>query len=98
MNVRNYFLVVCIKQGGTQYYTRAGAMGVAALGRQTAYGARPSESRKLRAAAACMTEVASANAMAAEMAAVWCGKYEYGYRYLPVSSYRIALPRVLKFF
>ena len=49
--------VVCIKQGGTQYYTRAGAMGVAALGRQTAYGARPSESRKLRAAAACMTEV-----------------------------------------
>ena len=78
MNVRNYFLVVCIKQGGTQYYTRAGAMGVAALGRQTAYGARPSESRKLRAAAACMTEVASANAMAAEMAAVWCGKYERG--------------------
>ena len=53
-------------------------MGVAALGRQTAYGARPSKSRKLRAAAACMTEVASANAMAAEMAAVWCGKYEPG--------------------
>ena len=52
-------IVVCIK-GGTQYYTRAGAMGVAALGRQTAYGARPSESRKLRAAAAAMTEVASA--------------------------------------
>ena len=44
-------------------------MGVAALGRQPAYGARPRESRKLRAAAACMTEVASANAMAAEMAA-----------------------------
>ena len=32
--------VVCIKQGGTQYYTRAGAMGVAALGRQTAFMAR----------------------------------------------------------
>ena len=36
------------------------------------YGARPKESRnKLRAATACITEVASANAMAAEMAAVW---------------------------
>ena len=33
-------------------------MGVAALGRQAAYGARPKESRKLRAAAACITEVA----------------------------------------
>ena len=56
------------------YYTRRRDRG----GRQTAYGARPSESRKLRAAAACIAEVASANAMAAEMAAVWCGKYERG--------------------
>ena len=37
------------------YYTRRRDRG----GRQTAYGARPSESRKLRAAAACITEVAS---------------------------------------
>ena len=51
-------------------------MGVAAQGRQAAYGARPKESQKLRAAAACIKEVASANAMAVEMAAVWCGKYE----------------------
>ena len=52
-------------------------MGVTALGRQAACGARPKdESWKLRAAAACITEVASANAMAAEMAAVWCGKYD----------------------
>ena len=36
------------------------------------------ESWKLRAAAARITEVASANAMAAEMAAVWCGEYERG--------------------
>ena len=40
-------------------------MGVAAQGRQVAYGARPMESRKLMAAAACITEVESANAMAA---------------------------------
>ena len=45
-------------------------MGFAAQGRQAAYGARPKESQKLRATAACITEVASANAMAAEMAAV----------------------------
>ena len=54
-------------------------MGVAAQGRQAAYGARPKESQKLRAAAACINKrggVASANAMAAEMAAVWCGKYD----------------------
>ena len=53
-------------------------MGFAAQGRQAAYGARPKESQKLRATAACITEVASANAMAAEMAAVWCGKYDLG--------------------
>ena len=45
--------VVCIKQQNTQYCaTRAAAaaraaMGVAAQGRQAAYGARPTESRKL---------------------------------------------------
>ena len=35
-------------------------------------------SRKLMAAAACMTEVASARTMAAEMAAVWWAKKELG--------------------
>ena len=52
-------------------------MGVAAQGRQAAYGARPIESRKLMALAASMTEVAwwrrrrrgSANARAIAMAA-----------------------------
>ena len=42
-------------------------MGVAAQGRQAAYGARPKESRKLMAVAARITEVASAKAMAREI-------------------------------
>ena len=37
-------------------------------------------SRKLMAAAACMTEVASARTMAAEMAAVWWAKKAAGRR------------------
>ena len=55
----------------THSTTRAGGVSVVARGRQAAYGARPMESRKLMAAAACRTEVASADTMAAEMAAVW---------------------------
>ena len=44
----------------------------------TVLRARPMESRKLMADAACMTKVASANAMAADTAATWCAKYELG--------------------
>ena len=36
------------------------------------------ESRKLMAEAACIIEVASANAMAEDMAAMWCARYELG--------------------
>ena len=42
------------------------------------YGARPMESRKLMTLAACMTEVASANTMADDMAARWCARYVLG--------------------
>ena len=42
------------------------------------YGARPMESRKLMAPAACIIEVASANTMAEDMAARWCARYVPG--------------------
>ena len=70
-------------------------MGFAALGRATGgrrltYGARPKEGEPEAQGGDGMhnrTEVASANAMAAEMAAVWCGKYERGdVRAVPYST------------
>ena len=66
-----------IKQKNTQYY----AVGRNSDGRAQAthtYGARPMESRKLMTAAARITEVASANTMAEDMAARWCARYVLG--------------------
>ena len=51
---------------------------VVAQGRRATQGVRPMLSRKLMAAAACMTEVASADTMAAEMAATWWAKRRSG--------------------
>ena len=59
-----------IKQQNTQYYA-GGRNGGGRAGATHTYGARPMESRKLMAEAACITEVASANAMAADTAATW---------------------------
>ena len=73
-------LPVCvwsIKQKNTQYYAVGRNSGGRAQATHT-YGARPMESRKLMTAAACITEVASANTMAEDMAARWCARYVLG--------------------
>ena len=66
-----------IKQKNTQYYAVGRNSGGRAQATHT-YGARPMESRKLMTAAACITEVASANTMAEDMAARWCARYVLG--------------------
>ena len=66
-----------IKQKNTQYYAVGRNSGGRAQATHT-YGARPMESRKLMTSAACITEVASANTMAEDMAARWCARYVLG--------------------
>ena len=66
-----------IKQKNTQYYAVGRNSGGRAQATHT-YGARPMESRKLMTAVACITEVASANTMAEDMAARWCARYVLG--------------------
>ena len=70
-------LVWSIKQKNTQYYAVGRNSGGRAQATHT-YGARPMESRKLMAPAACIIEVASANTMAEDMAARWCARYVRG--------------------
>ena len=60
-----------IKQQNTQYYAVGRNSGGRAQATHT-YGARPMESRKLMAPAACIIEVASANTMAEDMARYGC--------------------------
>ena len=66
-----------LNKTNTQYYAVGRNGGGRARATHT-YGARPMESRKLRASAACIMEVASANTMAEDMAARWCARYVRG--------------------
>ena len=63
------YAVESSKQQNTQYYAVGRNSGGRAQATHT-YGARPTESRKLMASAACIIEVASANTMAEDMAAL----------------------------